>query len=100
MNTVPRLHDATLETLTLHWEEGVVRIRLSTGINGTGVVTLEAVGVVRAVCPRAFPWGPSDSINGVKMQEVSDGRLLSIEMQSGDVLEICCREVLVKSAEE
>jgi hypothetical protein len=76
MSTIPRLHDATLETLTFHWE------------------------VVRAVCPRALPWGPSDSVNEVKMQEVSDARLLSVEMQSGDVLEISCREVLVKSAEQ
>jgi hypothetical protein len=100
MSTIPRLHDATLETLTFHWEEGIIRIRLSTGIHGTGVVTLEAIGVVRAVCPRALPWGPSDSVNEVKMQEVSDARLLSVEMQSGDVLEISCREVLVKSAEQ
>jgi hypothetical protein len=100
MNTVPRLHDATLETLALHWVEGTVRIRLSTGINGAGVVTLEAVGVHRAVCPRAFPWGPSDSVNEVKVEQVSEGRLLSIEMQSGDVLEISCKEVLVEQAEE
>lgn len=100
MNTVPRMHDATLETLTLHWVEGVVRIRLSTGINGTGVVNLKAVGVRRAVCPRALPWGPSDSVNEVKLEQVSEGRLLSIEMQSGDVMEIFCREVLVDQAEE
>jgi hypothetical protein len=62
MNTLPKLHDATLETLTFHWEEGVVRIKLNIGINGTGAVMLEAVGVVRAACPRAFPWGPSDSL--------------------------------------
>jgi hypothetical protein len=100
MNTVPKLHDATLESLTLHWVEGAVRIRLSTGINGTGVVTLEAFGVRRALCPRALPWGPSDSVNEVKLEQVSDGRLLSIEMQSGDLLEICCKEVSVAQAEE
>jgi hypothetical protein len=33
------------------------------------------------------------------MQQVSDGQLLSVEMQSGDVLEVCCKEVLVRSAE-
>jgi len=100
VNTVPKLHDATLETLTVHWVEGTVRIGLSTGINGTGVVTLEAIGVRRAVCPRAFPWGPSDSVNEVRLEQVSEGRLLSIEMQSGDVLEICCKDVLVEQAEE
>ena len=100
MTTVPRLHDATLDTLTLHWDEGAVRIRLSTGINGTGVVTLEAVGVRSLVCPRALPWGSSDSVNEVKIQRATDGELLSVEMQSGDILEIRCREVLVKLAEE
>ena len=100
MNTIPKLHDATLETLTLHWVEGSMRIRLSTGINGTGVVTLKAVGVRRSVCPRAFPWGPSDSVNEVKLEQVLEGRLLSVEMQSGDVLEILCKEVLVEQAEE
>jgi hypothetical protein len=99
MNIVPRLHDATLQTVTFHWEDGVVRIRLSTGVNGSGVVVLEALGVVRAVCPRALPWGPSDSVNEAIMQQVSDGQLLSVEMQSGDVLEVCCKEVLVRSAE-
>jgi hypothetical protein len=84
MNTFPKLHDATLETLELHWAEGIVRIRLSTGINGTGVVILEASGVLRAVCPRVLPWGQSDSVNEVKLEQVENGRLLSIEMQSGD----------------
>jgi hypothetical protein len=33
------------------------------------------------------------------MQQASDGQLLSIEMQSGDVLEIYCREASVKPIE-
>jgi hypothetical protein len=98
MKIVPKLHDSTLETLSLLWVAGTVRIRLSTGINGTGVVTLEAVGVRRAVLPRAFPWGPSDSVNEVRLTQDSEGQLLSIEMQSGDVLEIFCKEVLVEQA--
>lgn len=100
MNAVPKLHDATLESFTLQWEEGVAHVRLSTGMNGTGVVTLEASGVLRALCPRVFPWGPSDSVNEVKLEQVADGRLLSIEMQSGDVLEVCCREVTVRQDSE
>ena len=100
MNTVPRLHDATLETFVFHWAEGVVRIRLSTGMNGTGVVILEAFGVLRVVCPRAFPWGPSDSVNEVELEQVKDGRLLSIEMQSGDVLEVDCADATIKQVAE
>ncbi len=96
MDIVSKLHDATLESLTLHWEEGVVLVKLSTGVNGTGAVTLEASGVIRAVCSRVFPWGPSDSVNEVKLEQIADGRLLSVEMQSGDVLEVRCREVSVR----
>lgn len=100
MDSVPKLHDATLESFTLHWGEGAVLVRLSTGVNGTGVVTLEASGVIRAVCPRVFPWGPSDSVNEVKLEQVANGRLLSIAMQSGDVLEVSCREVSVRQDAE
>jgi hypothetical protein len=100
VDTVPKLHDATLESRTLHWGEGVVHVRLSTDMNGAGVVILEASGVLRAVCPRVFPWGPSDSVNEVKLEQVANGRLLSLEMQSGDVLEVCCREVSVRQDAE
>jgi hypothetical protein len=100
MNTVPKLHDATLETFALHWAEGVVQIRLSTGMNGTGVVILEASGVLRAVCPRALPWGLSDSVNEVKLEQAEEGRFLSIEMQSGDVLEVYCEEASIKQVAE
>ncbi len=100
MNTIPKLHDSTLEAFALDWAEGIVRIRLSTGVNGTGVVILEASGVLRAVCPRALPWGPSDSVNEVKLEQVDNGRLLSIEMQSGDVLEIYCGDASIKEGAE
>jgi hypothetical protein len=79
MNAVPKLHDATLESFTLQWEEGVAHVRLSTGMNGTGVVTLEASGVLRALCPRVFPWGPSDSVNEVKL-EMDDFFLLKCKV--------------------
>lgn len=100
MNTFRKLHDATLETFTLHWAEGIVRARLRTGIEGTGVVILEAVEVVRALCPRTFSWGPSDSVNEVKLEHFENGRLLSIEMQSGDVLEIYCKGASIREGAE
>jgi hypothetical protein len=96
MSIFPRLHDATLEALILHWAEGILRIRLSTGEQGTGVVVLEASGVLNAICPRACPWGPSDSVNEIKLQQTGNGRLLTIEMQSGDLLEIYCKEVSIR----
>jgi len=93
MNSIPKLHDAILETITLLWEEGTVHLRLSTGVNGTGIVILSAIGVRDLICPRLFPWGPSDSINEVKLDSINDGQFLSVKMQSGDVLQITCREV-------
>jgi hypothetical protein len=93
------MHDATLESLTFSWEEGLVLLRLSTGVNGTGVVILEATDVKGIVCPRLFPWGPSDSVNEAKVQSRTAGVYLTIEMQSGDLLEITCKEVLEKSSE-
>jgi hypothetical protein len=56
--------------------------------------------VFRAVCPRVFPWGPSDSVNEVKLELVENGRHLSVEMQSGDTLEIHCGEAWIKQLAE
>jgi hypothetical protein len=92
MNPIPKLHDATLETVTLAWDEGTVHLRLSTGANGTGIVILSANGVLGFNCPRLFPWGSSDSVNEVRLESAADSQLLSIEMQSGDLLQITCRE--------
>jgi hypothetical protein len=96
MSIFPRLHDAILQTLILHWEDGIVRIRLTTGEGGTGVVVLEASGVLNTICPRAYPWGPSDFVNEAKLQQTGNGQLLTIEMQSGDLLEIYCKEVTIR----
>ena len=93
MSTIPRLHDSTLETCTIFWEEGVVTVRLSTGINGTGVVLVKASGVVNFLCPRRSPWGPSDSVNEVRVQKSPEGSRLEIEMQSGDTLTITCDDI-------
>jgi hypothetical protein len=93
MNRIPKLHDATLETLTLNWEEGTIHLRLSTGANGAGIVILNANGVRGLICPRLFPWGSSDSVNEARLESITDGQLLSIEMQSGDLIQINCRDV-------
>jgi hypothetical protein len=54
---------------------------------------LVASGVISIVCPRRFPWGPSDSVNEATVRLVPEGKVLSIEMQSGDLLEIICSDV-------
>ena len=47
----------------------------------------------------AFPVGPSDSVNEAKVQSCTAGLCLTIEMQSGDLLEITCKEVMEKTSE-
>ena len=94
MTVISNLHDATLEALTLLWEQGIVRLQLSTGVGGTGIVILEATDVRGLVCPRLFPWGPSDSVNEVSVTSETGKVCLKVEMQSGDLLEITCKNVV------
>jgi hypothetical protein len=42
--------------------------------------------------------GPSSSVNAARVEELADGKLLTIEMQSGDVLEVRCSGVAVKQS--
>ena len=88
MNPIPRFHDAVLETCTIHWEEGRVSVQLTADI---GKVVLTAEGMTDFACPHRFPWGPSDSVNEVRLSATAEGRCLEIEMQSGDVLQLSCR---------
>jgi hypothetical protein len=63
-------------------------------MNGPCLVDLEVTEVEGIVCPRLFPWGPSSSVNEVKLLSTAAGVTLVIEMQSGDLLKINCKEVL------
>ncbi len=88
------LHDATLRLIVFDWENGMLRLKLQTGLSESDVTILAASGVSDVKCPRLFPWGPSCSVNSVHIQALSDGnRYLTIEIQSGDVIEVKCREV-------
>ena len=77
------LHDATLESVTMNWNEAEM---------SAVVVLLGGIGakltfheVTSAVLPRELPWGPSSSINAAR--ELQEG-VYEIEMQSGDRLRI------------
>jgi hypothetical protein len=47
-------------------------------------------------CPRLFPWGRSVSVNAVTDDKHDGGRLLVIEMQSGDVIEAIVEDVTIE----
>lgn len=80
------LHDATLDTITLDWAAGEVEVALRTG---SGPRRIRASGVTQLSCPRVQEWGASVSVNEVRQVEtIDEQRVLQIEMQSGDVIEI------------
>jgi hypothetical protein len=89
---VPNLHDATLNAVNFDWSSGIVHITLEISVATFGVI--EARGVTTELrCPRLLAWGPSSSINSAAVETLAEVQRLKIEMQSGDVLEICAREV-------
>jgi hypothetical protein len=95
MTSLTALHDATLQTVNFGWETGVVRLTFEVGVASSDLAIVEAEGVTSLKCPRLYPWGSSSSVNAAAVEESVDGKLLTIEMQSGDVLEVRCREVAV-----
>ena len=91
MTELPRLHDATLQNMNLDWEAGTISLTLQVGPAASDLGELRAEGVTDFVCPRLMPWGPSDSVNGINTEDVVGGKLLTVEMQSGDLIKIHCR---------
>jgi hypothetical protein len=93
MISLSDLHDATLQTVNFRWQPGIVDLTLKTGLAASDLVIIQAEGVTSLVCPRLYPWGPSSSVNTATIEELAGGKLLSIEMQSGDVFEVRCMGV-------
>ena len=81
-----RLHDATLKTITVTWKDGTVQVDLITGF--APVVSIYVEGVMQLIVPHEAPWGPSVSVNDIRMiHSLGQGRQrLEIEMQSGDTI--------------
>ena len=100
MNTVPDfadLHDATRDDVCLDWRTGLVRIAIRLEADEVTHVELHALETRYLACPRREDWGKSTYINEVRGPRPVDlgGVRLEIEMQSGDVIEVEAREVLV-----
>lgn len=91
------LHDAVLENIIVNWEAQTVILRL--GEFGTRKkIDITAHDFTNLSVPRDNPWGDSKSINNTtspKLQE-NGNYLYTIEMQSGDVIEIEAKSFEVK----
>jgi galactose mutarotase-like enzyme len=81
------LHDASLIQVIVDWGGGLLSCRLNAK---EGHVILEAHSMQKLECPRFNPWGPSVSINEVKTYDIDSGIRITMEMQSGDIIDIIC----------
>ena len=81
------MHDWTLEGVSIDWQSGSVVRRMA---GPSAPALLVAHGLRELRLPRKLEWGPSASVNRVAgpLERVDGLLLLSIEMQSGDIIEI------------
>jgi hypothetical protein len=95
--SIPNLHDAILERVVVDWPAGTASIECSTAPDGRTVLVVQHIRQVRI--DKRQPWGPSQSINSVYVDESSTGEVaLYIEVQSGDDILIVGRALEVQDA--
>lgn len=81
------MHDWTLLSISFAWKAGTVRLVFRDLSSQT--VTLVGKSVSSLRIPRIQEWGPSESVNEVTGPlDVGNLKQLSLEMQSGDVIEV------------
>jgi hypothetical protein len=83
-DAITRLHDATLVSIHLDWEERKCEVSFAgaPGIAGPFSLLFDQVAELRA--PIAMPWGPSVSVLEASF---SDG-VATFRMQSGDTVTV------------
>ena len=91
MNELERFHDATFLGCELDWASAEVTIRLRLS---TGEEALRCSGIRSFSIDRKEEWGPSVSVNSVKVTPESNYKRLVVEIQSGDQLVCICQEVI------
>ncbi len=88
------MHDWTLTAIHFDWTAGCVTIELKN--QSSKKVAVVADGVSTLVVPRLQEWGPSSSVNELRgPSDITGGKHLFIEMQSGDVIEISARTFIL-----
>jgi hypothetical protein len=81
--SIPNLHDAILERVAVDWPAGTASVECGIASDTRTILVVDHVREVRV--DRREPWGRSESINSVYVDEAKDSEVaLYIEMQSGD----------------
>lgn len=85
------MHDWTLVSIYVDWAKSFARIDL---LSNEGQRQIIVRGLSNLRIPKENPWGPSVSINRCKGPIAMTGtkKRFSIEIQSGDILEIIAEE--------
>lgn len=89
------LHDCPLESINVNWVSGIITIQLDRYENHERLI--QATGFRKFDLSRLEEWGPSQCINKVIGPSKETGGLqrLTINMQSGDVIEIMAESFLL-----
>ena len=81
------MHDWILVSILVEWAEGTVTIKFDTA--EYGLVEVNVSGLVKLYVPQFNEWGPSVVVNEYEGPiDIHGHQFLSIEMQSGDKIEL------------
>lgn len=81
------MHDWTLQEIYVNWASASAKIEFLDSESKKRTINIE--GLIFINSPRKNPWGESVSVNEVVRATSNEGRfMLSIEMQSGDTIEL------------
>lgn len=98
IETLP-LHDATLKAISIDAEKDVIVITVSLvrpAISNERTAVITARDFQRFVFPRDKSWGASASINRASMSHIGDVYKLELQLQSGDMLEISAKTIVIE----
>jgi hypothetical protein len=86
MDVDDTMHDWTLAGITVRWRERQVEIVVVDDAKKRHVISV--LGFTRVHVPREEPWGPSVSVNRVRIAGgEGENKKVTLEMQSGDAIE-------------
>lgn len=90
-----RLHDWTLIGVKFEWATAHASLEFEDAAGTRRILTAEHVRQLQI--PREDEWGPSVSVNEATEEPGpnGEGRILRIEMQSGDVIRVWAAKVVI-----
>jgi hypothetical protein len=100
MAILPDLHDSIFVGVNFDWDRATAwltfELRQADGVQELSPLVIEASGLTDLKCPRKLPWGPSVYVNSADLESFEGSERLAVEMLSGDVIEVHCREASIK----